>query len=148
MNARTPTAASTARLNTIEALRQVSAQSDDDIFGQLSDDIAIPAKSPMFDPDWAQHGYIDTVVRNAFEWMQAQQVPGLSVEIIRLERRTPVLFFELAASHGNAETIAAHANAIRVSSQTVLVYGHLDKQPEFTGWRSDMQLARRQWCGR
>jgi len=138
MNARTPTAASTATLDTTEVLRQVSAQWDDDIVGQLSDYIAIPAKSPMFDADWAQHGFIETVVRNAFEWVQAQQVPGLSVEIIRLEGRTPVLFFEMAASQGNTETIAARADTVRASGQTVLIYGHLDKQPEFAGWRSDL----------
>ena len=31
----------------------------------LTDYIAIPAKSPMFDADWAEHGLIDRVVRDA-----------------------------------------------------------------------------------
>ena len=112
-------------LNAAQALSQVTSQWDDDIVGQLTDYIAIPAKSPAFDSDWAQHGHIDTVVRNAASWVEAQKVEGLTLEIVRLEGRTPVLFFEIPATRAN-------------STQTVLMYGHLDKQPEFTGWRSDL----------
>ncbi len=119
-----------SRLYTAQALTQVSQAWDHDLVKQLTDYIAIPAKSPMFDADWAQHGLIDTVAQNAFEWVQAQKVDGLMLEIIRLPGRTPVLFFEVAASTGSSNQ--------SVSSQTVLMYGHLDKQPEFTGWRSDL----------
>ena len=107
------------------ALRQTSAQWDSDIVGQLKSYIEIPAKSPGFDANWAQHGYIDTVVRNAAAWVEAQKVEGLRLEVVRLEGRTPVLFFELDATKAG-------------STQTVLMYGHLDKQPEFTGWRKDL----------
>jgi acetylornithine deacetylase/succinyl-diaminopimelate desuccinylase-like protein len=117
-------------LNTVQTLSQVSSAWDNDLVKQLTEYIAVPAKSPMFDADWAQHGLIETVTRNAYEWVQAQKVDGLSVEIVRLPGRTPVLFFELGASKGSPEQT--------VSSQTVLMYGHLDKQPEFTGWRSDL----------
>ncbi len=126
MNARPPA----AFLNTAKVLSQVSTRWDDDIVGQLADYIAIPAKSPLFDPDWAEHGFIDRVVRYAAAWVEAQQVAGLTLEVIRLPGRTPVLFFELAASAGSSGQA--------VSGQTVLMYGHLDKQPEFTGWRSDL----------
>jgi len=112
-------------LNAAQALSQVTTQWDDDIVRQLADYIAIPAKSPTFDPDWAQHGFIDTVMRNAATWVEAQKVEGLTLEIVRLEGRTPVLFFEIPATRAD-------------STQTVLMYGHLDKQPEFTGWRSDL----------
>jgi len=82
----------------------------------------------MFDADWAAHGHIDTVLRNAADWVQAQKVEGLKLEIIRLPGRTPVLFFEVDATRAAGEG----------SAQTVLMYGHLDKQPEFNGWRSDL----------
>ncbi|MEO8014799.1 MAG: peptidase M20, partial [Polaromonas sp.] len=52
-------------LNAAQALSQVTAQWDGDILKQLTDYIAIPAKSPTFDPDWARHGHIDTVMRHA-----------------------------------------------------------------------------------
>ena len=107
------------------ALSQVTAQWDDDIVGQLSEYIAIPAKSPGFDAEWAAHGHLETVLRNAAAWAEAQKVEGLALEIIRLEGRTPVLFFEVPAT-GTSMT------------DTVLMYGHLDKQPEFTGWRNDL----------
>lgn len=129
MNARIPQFA----LNAAQALEQVSNAWDADIVPQLTDYIAIPAKSPMFDAQWAQHGYIDTVMRNAAAWVEAQKVEGLTLEIIRLEGRTPVLFFEVPASTGRSTEPAKP-----VSTQTVLMYGHLDKQPEFTGWRNDL----------
>src|SRR5450759_5617003 len=121
-------------LNAAQTLGQVSQAWDDDIVQQLSDYIAIPAKSPMFDADWVQHGFIDSVVRNAAAWVEAQKVAGLTLEIIRLPGRTPLLFFEVAAAPG-----AGPVDPDRpASGQTVLMYGHLDKQPEFTGWRSDL----------
>jgi acetylornithine deacetylase/succinyl-diaminopimelate desuccinylase-like protein len=112
-------------LNAAQALSQVTAQWDGDIVKQITDYISIPAKSPTFDSDWAQHGFIDTVMRNAAAWVEAQKVEGLTLEVVRLEGRTPVLFFEIPATRAD-------------STQTVLMYGHLDKQPEFTGWRKDL----------
>ena len=121
MNARVPASV----LDAATALDHVTTAWDGDIVRQLTDYIAIPAKSPSFDKDWASHGYIETVLRNAAAWVEAQKVDGLTLEVVRLPGRTPVLFFEVAATRA-------------ASSQTVLMYGHLDKQPEFTGWRSDL----------
>jgi acetylornithine deacetylase/succinyl-diaminopimelate desuccinylase-like protein len=112
-------------LDSARALDQVTRQWDGDIVRQITDYIAIPAKSPGFDPDWQQHGYIETVLRNAATWVEAQRVEGLTLEIVRLPGRTPVIFFEVAATRAG-------------SAQTILMYGHLDKQPEFTGWRNDL----------
>lgn len=114
-----------AVLDSAAVLSQVSSQWDRDIVRQLTDYIAIPAKSPGFDAEWAAHGLLETVVRNAASWVEAQKVPGLTLEIVRLPGRTPVLFFEIPATRAG-------------STQTVLMYGHLDKQPEFTGWRGDL----------
>ncbi len=130
MNARIPEFA----LNAAQALSQVSQKWDDDLVGQLTDYIAIPAKSPTFDPEWSKHGFIDRVLRNAADWVLAQKVEGLTLEIIRMGARTPVLFFEVPASSGTS----ASANTASASGQTVLMYGHLDKQPEFNGWRNDL----------
>jgi len=97
----------------------VSLKWDDDIVPRLVEYIRIPCKSPHFDPDWATSGHIDAAVDLAEQWSRAQALPGLKIEVIRLEGRTPVIFFELAGdAPGN-----------------VLMYGHLDKQPEMTGWR-------------
>ena len=95
---------------------------DDDIVAQLTEYIRIPAKSPMFDPDWAENGYIDDAVRLMETWCKAQNVPGMSVEVLRLPGRTPLLLLEVAGQ----------------GDDTVLLYGHLDKQPEMSGWSEGM----------
>ncbi len=111
-------------LDAATALDQISRQWDGDIVRRLSDYIAVPAKSPGFDPDWAAHGFIDRVVRDAADWVLAQKVPGLTLEVVRIDGRTPVIFFEI--------------DGTKPAGQTVVMYGHLDKQPEFTGWRADL----------
>jgi acetylornithine deacetylase/succinyl-diaminopimelate desuccinylase-like protein len=98
---------------------------DEEIVPALTRYIAIPAKSPMFDAEWEQHGYIDQVVRDAASWVEAKKVAGLKLEVIRLPGRTPVIFFEVPATKAG-------------STDTVCLYGHLDKQPEFNGWRNDL----------
>ena len=98
---------------------------DEEIVPALTDYIAIPAKSPMFDKDWEQRGLIDRVVRDAAAWVERKQVAGLKLEVIRLPGRTPVIFFDVPATRQG-------------SGDTVCMYGHLDKQPEFNGWRADL----------
>lgn len=115
----------------------VDAAWDDHILPALVRYVEVPAKSPAFDPDWASRGLIDRVLQDAADWVSARRVPGLSLEVIRLQDaqgrpRTPVLFFELPASAGRDGAPAP------ASGQTVLMYGHLDKQPEFNGWRNDL----------
>lgn len=135
MNARLPASALPLEPQALQS--QVDAAWRESIVPELQRYIAVPAKSPMFDPDWAAHGLLERVLQNAADWVRAQQVPGLQLEIVRLndaqgQPRTPVLFFELPASEGKDGTPAP------ASGQTVLMYGHLDKQPEFNGWRSDL----------
>jgi acetylornithine deacetylase/succinyl-diaminopimelate desuccinylase-like protein len=126
MNARTPP----DFLQPDPALAHVTRAWDEDITAQLHQYIEIPAKSPGFDADWSAHVHLERVLQDAARWVEAQKVPGLKLEIVRLndahgKPRTPVIFFE----------VPAHQHA---SNQTVLMYGHLDKQPEFNGWRNDL----------
>ncbi|MGA7814939.1 M20 family metallopeptidase [Caballeronia sp.] len=108
------------------ALREfVDRKWDDEIVPALTDYIAVPAKSPGFDPDWVRNGFIERVVVDTAQWAERQPVRGLTVEVIRLPGRTPVIFFEAPATRSN-------------STDTVVLYGHLDKQPEFDGWRRDL----------
>lgn len=98
---------------------------DEEIVPALTDYIAIPAKSPMFDADWQKNGHLERVVRDAASWVEGKKVAGLKLEVVRLEGRTPVIFFEVPATKAG-------------STDTICLYGHLDKQPEFNGWRSDL----------
>ncbi|MBX6319213.1 M20 family metallopeptidase [Pigmentiphaga sp.] len=106
-----------------ELAAHVARRYDEELIPLLSDYVRVPAKSPMFDANWAAHGHLAAVVEAAAAWARAQPVTGLSVEIVSIEGRTPCLYFEAPATQGlGAET-------------TILFYGHLDKQPEMTGWR-------------
>ena len=94
----------------------------DSIVPELVEYIKIPNKSPHFDADWQEHGYMEDAVQQIFKWCQAQDVKGMTLEIVRLEGRTPLIFMEIPAQ-GDID-----------SKDTILMYGHLDKQPEMTGW--------------
>jgi acetylornithine deacetylase/succinyl-diaminopimelate desuccinylase-like protein len=128
MNTRLHPDPSLSLLDSSLALGDVSQTWDHQILPELKKYIEIPAKSPMFDADWATHGHIDTVVRHAADWVLSQKIAGLKLEIIRLPGRTPVLFFEIDSTRPASDS----------SAQTILMYGHLDKQPEFSGWRNDL----------
>ncbi|MGB5591080.1 MAG: M20/M25/M40 family metallo-hydrolase, partial [Gammaproteobacteria bacterium] len=95
---------------------------DDSIVPELCEYIRIPNKSPLFDPDWAEAGHMDRAVALMERWCRAQPIDGMAVEVVRLAGRTPVLLIEVSGHN----------------EDTVLLYGHLDKQPEFTGWEEDL----------
>ena len=121
----------TVEINSEQLLHDVSRQWDTDITAQLIEYVKIPAKSPGFDRDWAAHGFLDQAIEQARAWVAAQHVNGLTLEVLRLadtngKLRTPVLFFDIPATGGVD------------AKRTVLLYGHLDKQPEMTGWREGL----------
>jgi len=105
-------------MNLQQALRETAKAFDSSIVPRLSDYIRIPNKSPLFDPEWQVHGHMDRAAELMAAWCREQPVAGLRVEIIRAASRTPVLFCEIPGT----------------GPGTVLLYGHMDKQPEFTGW--------------
>ena len=67
-----------------------------EIVPQLTEYIRIPNKSPLFDPDWAEHGHMDRAVAQIEAWCRSREIPGLTVEVLRLEGRTPLLYMETA----------------------------------------------------
>ena len=116
----------TARLDHSAAENFIARKWDADIVPQLVDYIRIPNKSPMFDKDWQANGHMDAAVALMEAWARAQSIPGLQVEVVRLEGRTPLIYAEVPASGDQS------------GDDTVLLYGHLDKQPEMTGWDPDL----------
>ena len=101
----------------------VSETWDKSIVPSITEYIAIPNKSPAFDKDWKKNGHMDRAVELIASWCRARAIPGLKLEVVRLknekgEERTPVIFMEIPGQ----------------TNDTVLLYGHLDKQPEMTGW--------------
>jgi acetylornithine deacetylase/succinyl-diaminopimelate desuccinylase-like protein len=103
-------------------LKQLSAHIattwEESIVDRLVAYVRIPNKSPMFDPQWETHGHMERAAQLMAEWCRAQPLPGMRVTLQRLAGRTPLL---LADIPGELPGCA-------------LLYGHMDKQPEFTGW--------------
>ena len=105
-------------------MNRISEFWDDAIVPTLVEYIRIPAKSPHFDRDWQSHGYIEQAARLAASWCEKYPIPSMKLEIVRLEGRTPCIFIDVPGTSA--------------SKDTVLLYGHLDKQPEMVGWRSGL----------
>ncbi|HEX4240410.1 MAG TPA: M20/M25/M40 family metallo-hydrolase [Steroidobacteraceae bacterium] len=105
-------------LDTDRLRRAITEAWDGSILSQLEAYIRIPNKSPHFDPEWESHGYMDAAVRLLADWAQAQPIAGLQLELRKIPGRTPLILVEVPGEVRG----------------TVLCYGHLDKQPEFSGW--------------
>jgi acetylornithine deacetylase/succinyl-diaminopimelate desuccinylase-like protein len=93
-----------------------------EIVPALTEYIRIPNQSPAFDRNWREAGHMDRAVALVSAWCKQQPIEGLTVEVVQLEGRTPVLLLEIPGT----------------GDDTVLLYGHLDKQPEMTGWREGL----------
>ena len=109
-------------MNTDKLLDFCSEIWDRQIVPQLSEYIKIPAKSPMFDANWVEHGYMKEAMDLLEAWVRAQPVTGMTIDRIQLPGRTPLMFIDIP---GKGDDI-------------VLMYGHMDKQPEMTGWNVDL----------
>ncbi|HEX7045013.1 MAG TPA: M20 family metallopeptidase [Burkholderiales bacterium] len=109
-------------MNPTAASRFIDALWDDSIVPQLIEYIRIPNKSPHFDPQWREHGYMDDAVALVEKWCRAQPIRGMQLEVLRPEGRTPLILMDIPGT----------------GDDTVLLYGHLDKQPEMTGWDADL----------
>src|SRR5438445_2789134 len=100
-----------------QARDSISGLWDKEIVPQLVEYIKIPNKSPMFDKDWMAHGFMDQAVAQLSGWAKAKAIEGMTVEVVRLEGRTPLIFIDIPASKD-----------AKSGDDCVLLYGHLDKQ--------------------
>ena len=95
---------------------------DKSITPSLIDYIRIPNKSPAFDPDWKKNGYMDEAVTLISDWCRANAIDDMALEVIQLEGRTPLIYIDVPG----------------VGEDCVVLYGHLDKQPEMVGWHEGL----------
>jgi acetylornithine deacetylase/succinyl-diaminopimelate desuccinylase-like protein len=100
----------------------VNAMWDDSIIPEIAEYIKVPNKSPHFDPDWEANGHMETAVAMLEAWCKTQPIKDMTIEVVRIEGRTPLLFIDIPGQ----------------SDEVVLLYGHYDKQPEFSGWDEDL----------
>ena len=109
-------------MNADRIRRHVGELWDDSIVPELVEYIRIPNKSPHFDPDWAERGHMDAAVAHMVRWCEEHPIEGMELEVVRLPGRTPLIFIEVPGE----------------GSDCLLLYGHLDKQPEMSGWRNGL----------
>lgn len=95
---------------------------DQEILPALQAYIRIPNESPLFDPDWKAHGHMERAVALVADWIRRQRIPDGTLEVLQDGDRTPMLLVEFPGSRPD----------------TVLMYGHLDKQPAMVGWRAGL----------
>lgn len=111
--------ASIPKLNPEEVSAFVAKRWDESIVPMLEEYIRIPNQSPLFDKEWATNGHLDNVVKLFTNWVEEQKIPGLHMEVVTLPGRTPVIFIIVDPSSSDFD-------------RTVLMYGHMDKQPPLT----------------
>jgi acetylornithine deacetylase/succinyl-diaminopimelate desuccinylase-like protein len=109
-------------MNAEQIARHVGQAWDGSVVPTLEKYIRIPNQSPLFDPDWKRNGYMHQAITLARAWVEQQSVPGLRIETHEIDGRTPLLFMEVDGD----------------PSSTVLMYGHLDKQPAMVGWEEGL----------
>ena len=104
----------------------VSRVWDHEILVPLQEYITIPNVSAAYEADWASLGHMERAVTLVRDWCAARAIAGMTVEVRRLDGRTPLI------------VVTVPAFGAGPASRTVLLYGHLDKQPEMTGWREGL----------
>jgi acetylornithine deacetylase/succinyl-diaminopimelate desuccinylase-like protein len=121
-------------MNTERLKRYIDGVWDDSIVPTLCEYIRIPNKSVNYDPQWAQHGYMDQAAELMRKWCEAHALPGMKIELMRLGDRTPLLFIEVPSTIDASESPTGDDASESPAGNTIVMYGHMDKQPEFTGW--------------
>ncbi len=91
---------------------------NDSAVPSLEEYVRIPNQSPGFDTDWESNGLLTRAAEHVAEWCRANGPDALQIELFHSEGRTPLIFMEL---DGDGEG-------------TVLLYGHVDKQPPMLPW--------------
>ena len=111
----------TTALRPDDALAHARSHWSADVLPLLETYASIPGVSPAYDPDWETHGLLSDTAELLAAWARHRELPGATVEVVRIPGLTPTVVVDVPASDPGA-------------AGTVLIYGHYDKQPPFDGW--------------
>ena len=97
---------------------------EQDVLPALFSYAAIPCLSPAFDEHWETAGHLAEAASLMAAWSRTRGIDGLSAQVVGKAGRTPLLLLDAPSTCGR--------------DGTVLVYGHLDKQPPLGEWREGL----------
>lgn len=80
----------------------------------------MPCLSPAYDENWRTNGHIDAAIELLAQWARERTFRRADVEVVRLDGRTPLLMITVEATNDD--------------DATVVLYGHMDKQPPLGDW--------------
>lgn len=96
-----------------------------EIIPTLCDYIRIPNVSEAYDAQWRANGHMARAAALIRDWCAARPIEGMTLELLEHPSLSPLLLIDVAARGTDR-------------NDTVLLYGHMDKQPEMTGWREGL----------
>lgn len=108
-------------INPEELKNYVNTEFDTSFEPSLEEFIKIPNLSPAYDPDWKTNGRLKQAAEHLKSFAEQTGIKGLKTALFGDQDTTPLLFISIDASE-------------KTDTKTVLMYGHLDKQPPFIGW--------------
>ena len=106
-----------AKMNKNLLEKDINSFWDKYIVPSLIEYVKIPNKSPSFDPEWKKSGHMDKVLDLATTWVKQHLPKNVTLLVKETKGKTPVILVDVPGS----------------ISGNVLMYGHLDKQPEMDG---------------
>lgn len=112
------------RSNLDQLTNFVKHQWQNSITPELVDYVKNPCKSPAFDANWEKNQYLDNAILQFKSWLHEQEIANMEIDVVKIPGRTPLLYLEIDAFNTD-------------NTETILLYGHLDKQPEMVGWDED-----------
>ena len=92
----------------------------------ISEFIKIPNQSRSFDSEWATNGLQEKACKFAMDFAEKQEIQNLTMTLIEEKDKTPAILAIIDPFKNNETDITD-------ISKTILMYGHIDKQPPLHG---------------
>ncbi|MFD0782513.1 M20/M25/M40 family metallo-hydrolase [Micromonospora azadirachtae] len=109
-------------MNIAELRSEVAREWAGQALPDLTELIRIPAVSPAYDPAWQANGHLHRAVDHVRRWLEGRDLAGVRCTVEQLDSRPPILVIEVSPTDGVGD------------QGTVLLYGHLDRQPSMGAW--------------
>lgn len=99
---------------------KLESRIDSEVIPLLMDYIRVPSLSPLYDPDWESNGLMEQAQKLLLDYVHNIGIQGLKTQILK-EPGKPWMFY-------------GEVPGTDPSLGTILIYGHMDKQPHFPNW--------------